>query len=491
MSRAAGLALLVVFGVLVTANSAGYRYGISDQAFYIPAIDLAGSPALFPRDRTLIAPQARLLVLDEGLAWVSRVTGLGLPVLFFAGYLATLTLFVAGLLLIGARLYGSAWTTAALVLALTLRHRILRTGVNTFEGYFHPRLLAFAVGLVAVGLFWSRRPRWAALLAAAAMLVHPTTGGWFVVWLGAAVFATGSPRVRRAMTAAIALTAAGLALALVVGQRLEQMDPTWMAAFANRDYLFPTRDWNLGAWVVNLLPAVVLAGALWWRARLGLLTRAETGIAAGALALLAGFLLSLPFIAAELALAVQLQTSRMLWPIELVATAYLVWMLAEAPWNRIAPCRRQVALVTLLAVASAARGYYVLRIEHTNTLARVSPAPSDWWRMGEWIGRHTPVDAHVLADPQHVWPYGTSLRIAARRDVVTEDTKDAAIALYGRSVALRVLDRRQALAGFHQLTVAQARALDRQYDLDYLLAERRLNLPIVHREGRLILYSLN
>ena len=38
----------------------GYRFGISDQAFYIPAIALSRSPDLFPRDRVLIAPQARL-----------------------------------------------------------------------------------------------------------------------------------------------------------------------------------------------------------------------------------------------------------------------------------------------------------------------------------------------------------------------------------------------------------------------------------------------
>ena len=58
--------------MLVTANGAGYRYGVSDQAFYIPAIDLAQDPSLFPRDRVLLTPQARLTVLDEALAWMGR-----------------------------------------------------------------------------------------------------------------------------------------------------------------------------------------------------------------------------------------------------------------------------------------------------------------------------------------------------------------------------------------------------------------------------------
>jgi len=35
-------------------NSAGYRYGASDQAFYIPAIVRHLEPADFPRDAPLI-----------------------------------------------------------------------------------------------------------------------------------------------------------------------------------------------------------------------------------------------------------------------------------------------------------------------------------------------------------------------------------------------------------------------------------------------------
>ena len=37
MARSTGLAAgLVLFAVLAALNSAGYRYGASDQAFYVP-----------------------------------------------------------------------------------------------------------------------------------------------------------------------------------------------------------------------------------------------------------------------------------------------------------------------------------------------------------------------------------------------------------------------------------------------------------------------
>ena len=493
MRRAAALLLLIVaFGVLATANSAGYRYGIADQALYIPAFDLARAPQLFPRDRQLIVRQADLMLVDEVMAAASRATGLGLQELALAGYAVTVTLFVMGVALIGRRLYRSPWTVAALALALTLRHRISHTGVNTFEGYFHPRVLAFSIGLVAVGLFWRGRRFPSFALALAAVFIHPTLGGWFVLWIGTAWVVAAAPS-RRALAMGVGIAGLGGA-ALVAGgafaHRLVVMDATWRSAFSDRDYLFPLDDWTAGHWVLNLLGPALIAAGVAWRGRLGLVTRAEAGLAAGALALLGAFLASLPFITLHVALAVQLQTSRVLWLLECLGTAYLVWGLAEAPWASAGSRRRQVALVAVLAVASGARGYYVLRVEHSHPLVSVRPPASDWMRMGVWIAARTPVDAHLLADPRHVWPYGTSLRIAARRDVLTEDVKDAAVAIYGRDVALRVLDRRQAVGDFYALTEADFLALDRKYDLDYLIAERPLQLPVVHREGALTLYAL-
>ena len=47
---------MLVFALLATANSGGYRYGVGDQAFYIPATELRLTPDAFPRDRALIAP---------------------------------------------------------------------------------------------------------------------------------------------------------------------------------------------------------------------------------------------------------------------------------------------------------------------------------------------------------------------------------------------------------------------------------------------------
>ena len=494
LRRASVLAAAALcFGVLVTANSAGYRYGISDQSFYIPAFEHRIDPALFPRDGAIIDSQSKLTVADEIVGAVSASTGAPLPALFLIGYLATVLLTAIAVVGIGGRLYASPWSIAALGLALTLRHRIAKTGVNTFEGYFHPRVLAFAIGLGAIGLLLRGRRGVAVVLAGLGILVHPTTGVWFAVWIGVAVAVSSS--LPKAVIAGAAALAGAFAVALVVAGPLRGaltvMDPAWMAVLAERDYLYPT-DWKAGTWAVNAIAPALVALVFAWRRRLGLTTPAEVGIVVGVAVLLAMFAASLPFIAARIALAVQLQTSRVLWQVEVWAIVYLVWLLCEAPWRiASAPRRRQVAVVTALALVSALRGAYILRVEHDHGLVRPDLPPTAWQRAADWIRRNSPPDAHVLADPDHAHRYGVSFRIAGRRDVFLERAKDAAIAIYSRPLAMQITERRAALGDFYDLTPAELAALDHRYDLDFLITEQRLPLPVARSEGPLQIYRLD
>ena len=65
---------LLPFVLLATANSAGYRYGASDLAFYGPAVMRQLDPELFPRDAPIIDAQARLTFMDETVAAIARLT---------------------------------------------------------------------------------------------------------------------------------------------------------------------------------------------------------------------------------------------------------------------------------------------------------------------------------------------------------------------------------------------------------------------------------
>jgi hypothetical protein len=490
------------FVVLSTANAGGYRYAASDQAFYLPAVRRALDPGFFPRDAALIDTQARLMITDEVVAGILSRGSVAIQDAALTAHIVTLLVLFVAAVAFARSFLTSPWAIAAFCAAMTLRHRIAETGANTLESYFHPRVLAFALGTLAVAACL-RQGRWtptlralvSLALAGSAFIVHPTTGLWFGIWTMVAL-GSGYPSLRRPLGAlAVAIVAIG-AWAVTAGPmagRLVAMDPQWTAAFADKDYVFPTA-WGVLPWLVHLgLTALIV----WtWRVRIarGIASRAESGVVIGCLTLVVLFLTSLPFIVARVAMAVQLQTSRVFWMVDLVALVYLVWWLAEADWHRATKSRpfvRGAIVLGLVLAFSVGRSVYVLFVEHPERrLFQRDIANADWADVGRWLREHTPRQAHLLADPGHAWKYGASLRATAERDVLIEGVKDAAVAMYSRDVALRVVDRLRATENFDTLDADELRALGKRYDLDLVVADHDLALPEAYRNRTFRVYRL-
>ena len=149
-----------------------------------------------------------------------------------------------------------------------------------------------------------------------------------------------------------------------------------------------------------------------------------------------------------------------------------------------------VALAALLIAVSVSRGAYIIFIEHPERHLFELHLPEDPWNDAmQWVSRQ-PLNVSVLADPGHAWKYGTSVRVAAGRDVFMEDVKDSAIAMYSRDVAVRVVERSRALGDFTALTPERARALAAEYDLTYLVTEQPLPLAVAYRNSRFGIYRL-
>jgi hypothetical protein len=108
-----------------------------------------------------------------------------------------------------------------------------------------------------------------------------------------------------------------------------------------------------------------------------------------------------------------------------------------------------------------------------------------------WL-RTQPDDWHVLADPDHAWKYGTSVRVSARRDVLLEAQKDSAIAMYDRAIAARVAERIGAVGDWNALDLDGLRRLDARYDLDVAVLEagQPFDLPVLYRNAQFVIYDL-
>ena len=483
------------FCALVLLNVGGYRFGISDQAFYVPVVLQAVDPALFPHFAPHMAAQDRLFAFDDWLAPVLRATGVSVPVAFLAGYVLTLLLLYGAAVGIGRTLYRTWWGVAGLVAGLTLRHQILDTAANTLEPYFHPRLLAFGLGLAAVALFLRRRTRLALAIVAGALFVHPTTAALFAIWLLAAAL-VAEPGARRVL-AAVALASSGAAALVVLGPlrgQLVVMDDTWLGVLASKDYLL-AHEWPPTTWALHLAIAALIAVVHGYRRALGLASARETGLVVGCGVLLLLFLLSVPLSAARLALAVQLQLNRIFWLLDIFASCYLGWLLIESPLRlrrTSVPARtgaRYAAVAVVVALAVARGGYTMLVERAGQPLVRTGLAATDWTRVMSWASGQ-PVGTHFLAEPGHTGSYGASLRAASGRDVYLDGIKDIGIAIYSRDMAHDMARRIADLGHFQTLDPQHARRLARRYDLDYLITEQPLELPLVQRFGRFAVYEL-
>jgi hypothetical protein len=482
-------AAVLVFLVLATANSGGYRYGVSDQAFYLPAVEQHMAPGLFPRDAPLLAAQAHLMASDEVVAGLARVSGAPLPTIAAVIYIVTLAVLALASAAFGRALGYSWWAVAILGLLLTFRHRIAKTGANSLEGYMHTRQLAFGIGVAALACVIRGRHTAALLLVGLAAVVHPTTALWFGIVVGVATFVASdrpqwNPAVRW-LTMGAAAVALWKVTAGTIGDRLVTvMDADWLRVLESKDYLFPAQ-WPLDAWLLNLAYPVVIW--LVWRARVAraLTGPHERGLVFGLVALVVVFLLSVPFTMLHIALAVQLQVTRVFWVLDFVALAGIAWVLAQS--RRVA-----VAALVVFAAASTARGYYLLEVDQPGReLARLDLPDTAWVDAMRWL-RTQPPDWHVLADPGHGWKHGSSVRVAAARDTLLESVKDSALSLYDRGLAMRVAERTRATIDYDRLTTERVRTLDAAYDLDVVIVEagHTLDLPVLYRNAGFAIYDV-
>jgi hypothetical protein len=482
----AGAAGIALFLVLATANSGGYRFGVSDQAYYVPAIQQHLDPTLFPRDGEMLNAQSHLMTSDELMSGVVSFTGASLPGVAATFYVLSLLVLAGAAVAFARGLQFSWWTVAAFGVLLTLRHRITKTGANSLEGYMHPRQLAFGLGVAALACLLRDRLLAAVALVALAGVLHPTTALWFGLALAVGI-AVRRPTWRLHLMGAAAVAAAIAIWAVTTGPmaaRMVTMDASWLTVLASKDYLFPT-DWPIDAWLINLAYPVVI----WftWRARhaRGLAVPGEEALVWGSLALTALFLISVPLTAMKLALAVQLQITRVFWVMDFIALGYVAWWVTRH--HRVA-----AAVVGLLALASAGRGYYLLEVNQPERrVATISLPHTPWNEAMTWL-RAQPNDWHVLADPDHAWKHGVSLRLAATKDTVLESVKDSAISLYDRDIAMRVAARTRDLVDYDRLTTTRVMSLATTYDLDAVIVEtdHLLDLPVLYRNERFVIYDL-
>ena len=325
----------------------------------------------------MIGAQGRFFLFDELVRrpWCGATGCAAAVAWFLTAQGVTLTALYGGAVVARARRAGSPWTMTAWLAALTLRHRIAAGRRRTRSRATSIRACSSAAsGWSASALLLHGRPWWALALAAASAALHPTTAACFVVIIGTAIVVTSEPKARLPLGGAAA----------VVGHRssacrawqggglfdLTVMDAGMAGAGGHQGLHLPDRV-ELGH--VGDQPA--RPGGADRRRRSPasapvVAAPAERGVLAGCLLLVAGFLASLPLVERGVALAVQLQTSRVFWPVELLATLYGLWWLAEAPAAAARPWTPRAVAAGCWSRSAWAAALYVGFVEHPQPARR-------------------------------------------------------------------------------------------------------------------------
>ena len=174
---------------------------------------------------------------------------------------------------------------------------------------------------------------------------------------------------------------------------------------ASKDSLFAT-EWPAWAWAANL----GFLALLWWahrtRVRRGHRPAEDEALVWGATALVALFLVTLPFVACEMSLAVQFQISRVFWLVDFLALVYVIAAVIEQMPARLEADASAATLdATRPRCAAAARdchgrGAYVMLVERPDVRCSRCTCRSAWEDAMRLVARSRR-DSHVLADPGH------------------------------------------------------------------------------------------
>ena len=264
------------------------------------------------------------------------------------------------------------------------------------------------------------------------------------------------------------------------------MDPDWLATLSTKDYLFPLA-WPVDVWLVNLAYAPLIVWLYKRRLAAGAVVPGERGLVFGCLSLLIIFVLVLPFNQARVALAVQLQTPRIFWMLDFLATVYAVWGLAEGMATVPRRARLAAAAIALASwrVARTCCSSSFPNVRSPNCGCPTTIGAGPWRGPGTprpipagWRIRCTPSSmARACASPANE----TS---SSRRSRTPPSACTSAASPFARATA----SQRSVIS--RALTPTRARTLGAQYNLDYLVAEQPLDLPLAFQSGKLKVYRL-
>ncbi len=456
--------LILVFSVLGFVVM-GYHPGLEDDGVYLSAVKSDLNSALYPHDSAFFREQVQATLFDNLVAGAVRVTHIPVAYTELLWQFAAIILIIAGCWSITRALFPeerAQWAGVALVAAMfTLP--VSGAALYLVDQHLHPRNIATAFILLAVGRILDGRHMQAIPFLLVAFLFHPLMAAFGISFSCILTLTTLDP-----VHVWVRSWRDSLAAATPLGWIFEPPSPAWRSALQTRRYFFLYK-WTWYEWLGALAPLAMFWG-LWRLAR----RRRETNLARFSLAVLIYGLLQQAVAMVvlgpdELIRLTPLQPMRYLQLVYffmvLVGGALLGrHLLGRSVW------RWAVFLLAINGGMCAAQQIEFSGSPHVE-LPDVQPS-NPWLQAFAWIRQNTPASAYFVLDPNYLAAPGEdyhSFRALAERSQLADAIKDAAVATQVPDVAPAWESQVSAQAGWSHFQLGDFERLKTQFGVDWVL----------------------
>jgi hypothetical protein len=451
------LALLTLGASLVH----GYHPWAEDAAIYLPGVERALYPELFPFNAQFFESHAHSTFFPNLIAFSVRLSHLPLDFALFIWQLASIFLLLLACRELAGKCFPdekARWAGVAVIAAL-LTLPIAGTALYIMDQYINPRNLVAFAAIFAIAKVVDAKYLQAASFLAFAAAIHPLMS---VFAFSCCAVLLGMKQCDRRL--------ASLAILLPFGLSFDPPPPAYHPVALSHSYFY-LLQWHWYEWLGAIAPLAIL----WWFSRiarsrqlhnLDLLCRAS--IVYEIVYLPAGVLLSIP----RFETLARLQPMRSLYLLYVILFLFAGGLLGEYVLkNRI---WRWAALFAPLCA-----GMFLAQRALFPASAHIEwpgAAPRNQWAQAfEWIRNNTPRDAIFALDPFHMNIPGedeNGFRAIAQRSMLADAEKDSGAVSMFPALAEEWLKQVQAQSGWKTFQSQDFHRLRAEYGVNWIVLQQ-------------------
>ena len=455
----------VFFFTVISFLVMGYHPGLEDDAIYLPGVQSALNPSLFPFNSNFFRLQLEATFFDNYMATFVRITHMPVAWAELFWQITSLFLILWAAKKIANHLFAeeySRWAGVALVAAM-MTLPVAGTALTLMDQHLHPRGIATALILLAVWQVLEKRQWLAVVLLVGAFAMHvlmATMGASFCIFL----MLTSSERVK----AQGRMWSGRAAAVMPLGWVFEPANRDWQRALDTRTYYYLYK-WTWYEWLGAILPL-----ALFWLLWRYALRRGDTVLAKFTLAVFA-------YGAFQQALAMVLLASPSLvrltplQPMRYLHLFYFFFILILGSMTGKHLLKRSAWRWAVFLLATNGCMFASQRFEFPASRHLELPGrqPSnEWLQAFAWIRANTPLNAYFALDPHFMEAPGEDFhgfRGLAERSQLADAVKDAAVVTQVPELGPVWAEQVQAEGGWSNFELADFERLKTQFGVDWVL----------------------